>query len=55
MKMTAVCTDTPKRARKPMPDDTEKGVPVSFRARRPPTGAESSTARTVMKGNFKLL
>jgi hypothetical protein len=27
--MTAVCTETPNSARKPMPEETENGVPVS--------------------------
>ena len=52
--MTAVCTETPNSARKPMPDETENGVPVSHSASRPPTGAESSTPTTVITGNLKL-
>ena len=38
-----------------MPEDTENGVPVSHSATMPPTGADSSTPATVMKGNLKLL
>ena len=34
--MTPVCTDTPKSARKPMPEDTLKCVPVSRSASNPP-------------------
>ena len=52
MKITAVWTDTPHSAMKPIPDETENGVPVSFNARRPPTGAESNTATTVIIGNL---
>ena len=37
--ITPVCTETPKRARKPIPDETLKCVPVSQSASRPPSGA----------------
>ena len=43
--MTPVWTDTPKSARKPMPDDTLKCVPVSSSASNPPIGAMVTTAR----------
>src|SRR6185437_12087475 len=54
MYTTAVCTDTPNSARKPMPEDTENGVLVSHSATIPPTGADNSTPATVMSGNFRL-
>jgi len=43
---------TPNNAMKPIPDETENGVPESFSARRPPTGDDRITARTVISGNF---
>ena len=42
--MTAVWTETPKSARKPIPDETENGVPVRASATSPPTGADSGEA-----------
>ena len=53
MYTTAVCTETPNSARKPMPDETENGVPVRASATNPPTGAESTTPITVMSGKLK--
>ena len=37
--MTPVCTETPKSARKPTPEETLKCVPVISSASRPPMGA----------------
>ena len=37
------CTETPNNARKPTPDETENGVPVSQSATKPPTGADNTT------------
>ena len=42
------------RAMKPIPEETENGVPVSFSASRPPTGDDNATAMTVISGNLKL-
>src|SRR6185437_8721447 len=53
MYTTAVCTDTPNNARKPIPDDTENGVPDIHSATNPPSGADNSTPTTVMNGNLK--
>ena len=54
MYTTAVCTETPNRARNPIIDDTESGVPVRARMSKPPNGAERITPTTVMNGNLKL-
>src|SRR5205823_9792317 len=44
--MTPVSTDTPKSARKPMPDDTLRCVPVVSRATNPPIGAIANMCRS---------
>ncbi len=43
--MTPVSTETPKRARKPTPEETLKLVPVISRANIPPKGAMATVAR----------
>ena len=42
--MTPVCTDTPKSARKPTPEETLKFVPVNHSASNPPIGAIATVA-----------
>ncbi len=42
--MTPVCTETPKSARNPTPEETLKFVPVKRRASRPPMGAMATLA-----------
>src|SRR5215469_10509621 len=42
--MTPVCTETPNNARKPMPDETLKFVPVTNSANTPPIGAMATLA-----------
>src|SRR6185312_226376 len=54
MYTTPVSTDTPNSTMKPMPDDTENGVPVTHIANTAPTGADSNTPTTVISGNLKL-
>ena len=42
--MTPVCTETPKSARKPTPDETLMCVPVASSASKPPSGAIATFA-----------
>src|SRR5229473_5618447 len=43
--MTPVCTETPKSAKKPTPEETLKCVPVNRSASNPPMGAIATFAR----------
>ena len=53
-RMTLVWIATPMSATNPRLDETLKLVFVSFKARRPPTGAVTSTLNMMMSGSFTL-